>query len=325
MKKNKVKYFILMLFGSSMLLNCEGSIDNENLPIPYPSIGGYENSDEIATGNLITKLSFETNLNDLTGNITNPQSKNVAFGDGVKGTGYDGSSSQMRYFVSDASNSITGLNDFTISFWMKSDNTVAPDTPGQGKGAQGIFSIVRPSEFWGGISLFLENPDASKPDRIRMKLAVENGRSSVVWRGQSVIANLDADKGKWVHVVFAYDSKDSKCYVYHNGEPAKNLDGFPYSPAGGETSGFAKWFADNPGGLDNPLNAAGYGKIEMVGTNGKIVFGTHQFETVPPLNNGSAQDWATSFAGKIDEFRIYNAALKASDISALYKLEKDGR
>ena len=73
---------------------------------------------------------------------------------------------------------------------MKSANTVSPSTPGQGKGAQGIFTIVRPTEFWGGINLYIENPDTAFPDRIRLKLGVENGRSAVVWRGQNVIMNM---------------------------------------------------------------------------------------------------------------------------------------
>lgn len=326
MKKfNTIKYFGAAVLAFSLFTACEDSIDKDNLPVPYPAIGGYENSDDIATANLVTKLSFENNLDDKTSNVTGNTGTNVAFAAGIKGMAYNGSATQMRYSVANISNAITSLNDFTVSFWLKSDGTVAPDTPGQGKGAQGIFSIVRPTEFWGGINVFIENPDASKPDRIRLKLSVENSRSDVEWKGQNVIANLDGVKGKWTHVTFAYNSKESKCYVYQNGEPAKNLEGFAYSPAGGQTAGYASWFAKDPGGIDNPKSAPGYGEIKLTGANGKVVFGSHQFETVPPLNNGSGQDWATSYAGQMDEFRIYNTALSAADVISLYKLEKDGR
>lgn len=320
-----IKYFAALVFAGSILVACEDSIDKDNPAIPYPAIGGYENSDEIASENLIAKLGFENELADKTNNVTNALGTNVAYTTGIKGLAYNGSSSEMRYAITDISNKITGLNDFTISFWMKSNNTVDPNPAGQGKGAQGIFSIVRPTEFWGGINLFIENPDNSKPDRIRLKLGVENSRSDVSWKGQGVIANLDGVKGKWVHMTFVYNSKESKCYVYQDGEPAKNLEGFAYSPAGGATNGYASWFANDPGGLDNPNNAPGYGELKLTGANGKAVFGTHQFETVPPMNNGGAQDWATSFAGQMDEFRIYNKALASGDIVALYKLEKDGR
>lgn len=326
MKNNIFKYIGAAFLFGTVVLSCEDSIDKDNPPIPYASIGGYQNSDDIASGNLIAKLSFENNLDDKVNNITGQMPVGVTYASGVKGMAYNGSSSQMRYSVGNASAAITGINkSFTIAFWLKSDGTVDPAIPGQGKGAQGIFSIVRPTEFWGGINLFIENPNASKPERIRLKLGVESSNPAVAWKGQGVIANLDGYKGKWVHVVFAYDATASKCYVYQDGEAAKNLDGFAYSPAGGELGGYASWFADNPGGLSNPNGVAGYGNFMMSGTNGKVVFGSHQFETVPPLNNGSQQDWATSFAGQMDEFRIYNVALKGSDVVALYKLEKDNR
>lgn len=323
--QNTIKYVSGGFLGMLLLSGCMDSIDKDNPPIPYPSIGGYENSDEVASSNLISKLSFENNLLDEKSSISGAVSTKVGYGEGIKGMAYSGSSTESRYAIGQASSAVTDLNDFTIAFWMKSNNTVTPDPPGVGKGAQGIFSIVRPTEFWGGINLFIENPDNSKPDRIRLKLGVENGRAGVNWKGQSVIANLDGYKGKWVHVAFVYNSKESKCYVYQDGEPAKNLEGFAYSPAGGTLSGYASWFSDDPGGIDNPKGVAGYGALEMVGTNGQVVLGTHQFETLPPLNNGSHQDWAASYAGQLDEFRLYNAALAPADIIALYKLEKDGR
>ncbi|MEY8760363.1 LamG-like jellyroll fold domain-containing protein [Chryseobacterium tongliaoense] len=324
--RNIIKSIGVIFLLGLITLSCEDSIDKDNPPIPYAEIGGYQNSDDIASGNLITKLSFENNLEDKTNNITGQMPVGITYTSGIKGMAYNGSSSEMRYSVGNASTALIGLNgSFTIAFWMKSDGTVDPGTPGQGKGAQGIFTIVRPTEFWGGINLFIENPDASKPDRIRLKLGLESGNPAVSWKGQGVIANLDGYKGKWVHIVFAYDATASKCYVYQDGAPAKNLDGFAYSPAGGELGGFASWFANDPGGINNPNGVPGYGNFQMTATNGKVVLGSHQFETVPPQNNGSQQDWATSFAGQMDEFRIYNVALKSSDVIALYKLEKDNR
>lgn len=322
---NLIKYIGVAFFMSALSVSCEDSIDRENLPVPYASIGGYENSDDIAAANLITKLSFEDNLNDKNNNVTAAVPTGVEYTAGIKGKAYNGSSSSEKYAVANVSSAITGLNAFTISFWMNSENTVAPgSTPGQGKGAQGIFSIVRPTEFWGGINIFVENPDDAFPDRIRLKLSVENGRSGVEWKGQSVMMNIDGNKNKWMHITLSYEPSTSTVSAYLNGEPAANLSGFAYAPAGG-ANGSAKWYASDPGGQNNPNSAPGYGAIQLVGTNGKAVFGNHQFETDPPLNNGSHQDWATSYAGMLDEFRIYNIALKNSDVVALYKLEKNNR
>lgn len=310
MKINKSIFLGAMAAVIPFFTACEDSIDKVNNPIPYESIGGYESSDEVAASHLVSKLSFDGNLSDSKSNITGLESTNVAFFEGIKGNAYQGSSSVARYAIGNATTKITSLNDFSISFWMNTANTV-PDggSPGQGKGAQGIFSIVRPTEFWGGMNLFLENPDGSFPNRLRLKLLVENGRTGVVWKPQSIIMNIDNSLNTWVHVVLAYDSGTSTITCYTNG--ALNSS--------------ALWYANDPGGATNPNNAPKYGIFQMVGANGKIVFGTHQFETTPPLNNGSDQGWATSFAGLMDEFRIYDVALASNEVTALYKLEKDKR
>jgi hypothetical protein len=310
MKINKYILLLTSVVVSQSFVSCAGdSIDTVNSPIAYESIGGYENSDDIAVDNLLVKLSFEDNLTDSKSSITS-EGTNIAYATGIKGRAYSGSSSEARYAIGTATSAITSLNNYTISFWMNTANTVSDGgSPGQGKGAQGIFSIVRPLEFWGGINVFLENPDSTFPDRLRLKLFVETGRSGVVWKGQAIIMNIDNSLNTWVHVVLSYNSATSMISCYTNGSLKIK----------------ALWYANDPGGVDNPNNAPNYGVFEMAGTNGKVVFGTHQFETTPPLNNGSDQGWATSFVGLMDEFRIYNSALTDNEVTALYKLEKDNR
>lgn len=323
--KNKIQFLFVSILSTTFFVSCnDDSIDKENNPIDYEAIGGYTNSDEIATSNLVAKLSFEDNFTDSKNNITGSVPTNIAYASGIKGKAYNGSSTQERYAVANATAAITSLNNYTISFWLNTANTVDPATAGQGKGAQGIFSIVRPLEFWGGLNLFLENPDGAFPNRLRLKLGVENGRAGVAWRGQSVIMNVDNKLNQWIHVAFSYNATTSKISCFLNGEFASLLNGFAYAPAAG-LSGSAPWFADNPGDIDNINNAPKYGNFEMTGTNGKVVFGTHQFETTPALNNGTQQDWATSYAGLMDEFRIYNTPLSENDVRALYRLEKDNR
>ncbi len=325
MKNYKFIFFLFTLISSVFISSCyQETINIENPPIAFEAIGGYTNSDEVAAKNLVTKLSFESNFSDAKANITGHIGNNLAYTTGKKGNAYAGSNSQERYAVANASEAITKLNNFTMSFWMNSTNTVDPAVPGIGKGAQGIFSIVRPTEFWGSISLFLENPDASLPNRIRLKLGMVNGRAGVIWRDQNVLVNIDDSLNKWIHIAISYNATTSKVTVYQNGQLAENITGFPYAPSTGVV-GSATLFADNPGGIDNPNNAPKYGNFEMTGTNGKIVFGTHQFETMPSQNNGGQQDWATSFVGLLDEFRIYNVALSDNEVKAVYLLEKDNR
>jgi hypothetical protein len=325
MKTNKYNLIFTCVLLSQFFVSCtQDNIDKVNAPIAYEAIGGYENSDDIASADLVSKLSFENNLTDTKGAISNILGTNIAYGKGAKGNAYNGSSAQERYFVGNASSAITGLNSFTFSFWMNTANTVDPAVAGQGKGAQGIFSIVRPTEFWGALNVFMENPDGAFPNRIRLKINLENGRAGVAWRSWGPIINIDNNINKWMHVVFSYDASKSTFSAYINGELASNLGSFPYAPAAG-VNGTAIFYADNPGSLNNSNGAPKYGDFQMVGVNGKLVIGTHQFETTPALNNGTPQDWATSYAGLLDELRIYKSALTPSDVRFLFKLESDGR
>ena len=48
MKKNKYIFFFAFVIATQFFVSCEDSIDKVNDPIPYESIGGYENSDDVA-------------------------------------------------------------------------------------------------------------------------------------------------------------------------------------------------------------------------------------------------------------------------------------
>ena len=326
MKNYKYVFLFALVMVAQFFASCnEDSIDKTNDPIPYEPIGGYETSDAVAADHLITKLSFDDNLTDSKSNITGIVGTKVAYAAGIKGNAYSGSKTENRYAIGNGTAKITALNSYTISFWLNSANTV-PDggSPGQGKGAQGIFSIVRPLDFWGGLNVFLQNPNSTFPDRLLLIFDLHNGRTGVAWKDQTVQINIDNSLNKWIHIVFTYNPTSSVASAYVNGVFASNLTGFPYAPPEGVV-GSATLYADNPGGLNNPNNAPKYGDYVMTGTNGKVVFGTHQFETIPPLNNGTNEPWATSLVGLLDEFRIYDSVLTNSEVSALYKLEKDNR
>jgi len=67
-----------------------------------------------------------------------------------------------------------------------------------------------------------------------------------------------------------------------------------------------------------------YGPLKFPTT--EAVIGTWQFQTNPSLTtSATAQSWAESYTGLLDNFRLYNKALSAAEVSALYNLEKLGR
>jgi hypothetical protein len=121
--------------------------------------------------------------------------------------------------------------------------------------------------------------------------------------GQFTGFKLGGAWNKWVHIAITYDSSStvssSNFNVYANGSSVYSLL------------------------LKN--GSANYGPLQFPGPT-KMVIGTWQFQTNPSLTNAAtAQGWAGSLGGALDEFRIYNKALKAGDVSALFKLESIGR
>lgn len=320
MKTIKLSGFALAMALSIGLLASCGSDD----AAPLPPIGGYGSSDEIRNTELISKWSFEDNITDSKSNNAGI-STNVAFTAGAKGKAWDGSSSQARYAIYNGATAIGALNSFTFAFWMNTANTV-PDTgtPEQGKGTQGIFCLVKPNEFWGAINLFLENQNTEFPNKLRVKLLIENERSGVTWQSQSPVINIDNKLNTWIHVAFTYNATTSKMSAYVDGQPAGSIDG-AYSPEGGYAGSYTV-FGNDPGGIANPNSAPLWGALDFGGSYSQVVLGSHQFTTTPSLTSThGAEPWATNFVGKLDEFRIYKSALSGSDVGSLYELEKAGR
>jgi hypothetical protein len=49
-----------------------------------------------------------------------------------------------------------------------------------------------------------------------------------------------------------------------------------------------------------------------------MVLGTFQFQTDPTLTNHGPETWAKSFNGALDQFRLYNRALSAAEVTELF-------
>jgi hypothetical protein len=298
---------------------------NKNTDPTLPPIGGFNNSDEVAAANLVAKWSFDGSLTESKGNITGT-STNTAFTAGKKGQSYQGSSTEARYAVYNVNPQLQSLSSMTFSFWLNAPANVGnPDpTPVQGKGIQGIFSLTDPTDFWGGINLFIENNERNgvqNTDTLRVKLFWRNKRAGVVWQGQDPNFYVPGSVNQWVHVVFTYDAASSKVVVYKNGVKGGvgSLTG-PYGPFNGENT----LYANDPGGATNPNSAPLHGAVQLP-VAGKMIIGACQFSTNPSLGSAGAQPWATMFRGQLDEFRVFNKALSSAEVESLYQLENVGR
>lgn len=163
-------------------------------------------------------------------------------------------------------------------------------TPPPSTGIIDFFTLTNTSHFWGNIEMFFENGSDNTNGKVRVH--VNQGGNDYTY-ARDGIPNLF---NTWVNIAASYDASSSAFNFYINGSQIS-------SGAIGNVAG--------------PLSFADVGNI---------VFGTTQFQTSPSQTSATtAQPWASYMTGQIDEVRIYNKALGASELQALVVLQGKGK
>ncbi|MEI9909413.1 MAG: LamG-like jellyroll fold domain-containing protein [Bacteroidota bacterium] len=149
--------------------------------------------------------------------------------------------------------------------------------------------ISRTDQFWGALDMFFENGSTAASGNLKVHF---NGQTEV-WFTNGFISN---PWGTWLNIGLTYDAASSTFILYQNGTKVASQ------------------------------TATGLGNLVFPATATKLIFGTEQFQTSPSLGTaGGAQGWASYLTGQMDEVRIYNKALSASDLQALLVLQGKGK
>jgi len=296
MKSLKIIHSLFLLIAFGLFIPACRKLDRPELaelildpePPPYNS--------------LKTFFQFENNTTDEGENKLTGTAKNITYVTGVSGQAaqigaggyilYKGFGDTVRYpneFMGISADTLRNLGSFTISFWM---NGVGPFTDG----AQGLFSISNKNQFWGNLDIFLENySNAADPSEAFLKIHMFNDSKAPGSGEQWNELKIPGIFNKWSHIVVTYNADNSQFSVFANGQPTT---------------------------INNKvLDGGNYGKIKFKDFNG-MVLGTHQFQTDPTLTNHGPEPWAKSFNGALDQFRIYNRALSATEITELFTSKK---
>lgn len=286
---------LVVVFVSFLFSSCQKSFD-PNSYAPARTFGGFTSSQQIAPSNLVGYWAFNGSLMD---SISGTSATNSAttFSNGVKGQSLQGN--ENGYATFNPGSALQNLKSFTIAFWMN-----APAT-----GTFGVFSLANTNDFWGNIDIY---QDGGSGDLTTFKVHINNA-SGVPWGGQ--FTDTKVSIGKWVHIAATYDGATSRFNIYQNGVPiGLNSAGNPANSIGPALNG-----SDPSAPPVTP-----YGNLKFVNATA-MVFGTFQFQTNPSLTGSAgSQGWAHNFAGGLDEFRIYDKAISANDVKALYQLENLG-
>ncbi len=226
--------------------------------------------------------SFDNNARDTGQYRAVTIAKNVTYAAGVAGQaakfGTDG-----YVLVSSVDDSLKTLGSFTVAFWM---NGVGPVTGG----AQGVFAISNSTQFWGNLEMFLENDNNGSEAYLKVHMFNSSASDGIGEQWNEV--KIPNALNKWTHIALTYDAATSQITLFADGMPVSAID-------------------------HKVLDGGHYGPVTFKSVSG-LVLGTYAFQVNPSLTNHGPETWARSFAGALDQFRIYNVAIPQSEVTNLY-------
>jgi hypothetical protein len=197
---------------------------------------------------------------------------------GVSGTAMQGSTSKGFVQYVNA-NDFGKATSFTIAFWM--NVTLAQK---DNVNAEGVLSVSSTSNFWGNATVYVDHNNTK--DTMDFKIHFANGTGDnwdfAGYAGAKGLKGMY--DGQWHHIAFTYDAATKTGTLYK--------DGVQFDQKTNET-------------------------IAFDGNDSKFILGGFQ-EAAGIVSDYGSNSWMAAFPGALDNVRLYNAALSASDVAALY-------
>ena len=289
---------ILIALGSCTKVNRN---DDVKLGDPPPVPGGYTNSSQVATANLLAYWNFETNNNEVKSNTAPDSAKRITPSTGIKGKGITFNQGFLLYPTISALSTANAVGSCTVSLWLKFANN--------GSKLTSFFALSR-------------NVNVETSWLTILNVASETGNHPVSddylyfhsWIGSYANGNRNGgdninDYGnagvdyqrfqganKWVQYIMRYDGATSIIDLFANNIRVSN---------------------------NNFRVRGGLGSlVSTIPT--RVVLGGFP-NTTTGFTNSPTEGFHGLYTGDMDEVRVYNKALSDQEISALYILERQGR
>lgn len=156
---------------------------------------------------------------------------------------------------------------------------------------------------WGALDLFFDGGDDSG---VTLKGYLFNNGTE--WGGfYPTYKGPEVAKNKWIYVTYVYDEASSYANLYVNGTLVGPAD------EDGNIAGTNLCWA---GPADANGNQSKLGKLNLSEVSCMYIGAFASRET-----GKSSESWLSYFAGKIDEIRIFNKGLSATEVKALFQAE----
>jgi hypothetical protein len=290
----KKNFFQVLFLGTAMmagfLMTSCNNDDNNNTTKVDPGT--------IATANLVAYFPFNGNATETINSLNPSNTPTVTYVAGRRGQCLQGAANGYMLYNLPTGNKLKSLTAFTVAMWLK-----APQIPAETAPVPIFLQICNDDDlFWGNLTLTQDRMGTllAPVDSINLKMVFHKEGAS--WNNQW-LTNMNKpafQAASWMYMVFEYDNVTSSFNVYVNGV----LIGFPDS--------FTKRYAgDIVNGVQPALGDLAFNKAN------KMVIGGW----MPKIANGATDEWMGWFLGNMDELRIFDKALTATQVLDLYHAE----
>lgn len=296
--KKSINYLLASGVAIAMLTFGACSDDDESLP----PIDGYNNSNEVASANLVAHWSFDDNNNEV---ISSTAPSNT-YGTVGSTTGQIGNALKLTkgvlvYPSINAINTANALNNFTVSLWVN----VAGNKKTANEGFTSFFGLIPTgvTDIWGDIMACAETSrHLPSSDTLELKNLLNTHPTSGGNSLQDNVALKNGDKGayfmganKWSHYVMTWNATTHQFKIYGDGVSV--------------------------GGYDDRGTTA-----EMImAVPVKAVFGSLASSDIGFTGAPAQQSWNPWATASIDDVRVFNTVLSEAEITALFNLGTAGR
>lgn len=242
----------------------------------------------IATTSLVAYFPFNDNATETIANLTPTAQPLVTYVTGRRGKAYQGAEGARLLYTLPQASKLKTLTSFSVAMWFKSPLVTGdPEVT--------IFQIGKSDDLvWGNLTLALNRLSATADSLAPKAFFLKNGAE---WSGQHIgYTNTLFQINQWMHLVFEYDGATSKYVIYKDGVKIVTNTGVEDRKSG--PSGAA---------LGNLL----FDKADVINIG-----------AWRPKSEGTVNDaWMGWFKGNLDELRVYDKALNATEAKALYDAE----
>jgi hypothetical protein len=252
-----------------------------------PALGDYPKDDQVLPpGDLRFFTSFDKQGEEFRYKVADSISTNPSFYTanpldlvpGINGMAVKGKDADAIQYLN--ANDMKDATSFTVAFWMKQSVNNRTEF---------LFSLKDDTYGWSHSALFMMIEHGTATEAT-VKVGVMDQWMEFPDGNKLKKPILD---GNWHHWAMTYDENTSKMTYYFDGALVEN------APAS----------ATDVKNGDNPR-----GKLDFTKTTNLVIGGWNKHVGLA----GPTDDWVSSYTGSLDQFRMYNKVLSASEINALY-------